>query len=290
MPLVLLTCSLPSAMRRLLSVFLLALPLAAQNPALMEAVRDPKEDIYIGKREHIDAGAQLYAIACAGCHGPSGEGGRGPNLVIGPAAQNKKPTQIYTAIKNGVPGGDMPPFGSMPDEQLWQMTAFVSNLSRPAYEVDVPGDAEAGKALYFGKAGCVNCHMIRGKGGALGPDLSNAGLQNYVDPVAGRVSSNPTNALRPAMTPCALSLTRARRSKALRRTTRIIRSSLWTAAVELHLLPTSGLKEIVFLKNTWMPDYTERFSEDELQNILAFVSRQATRVSASDDDTETGSN
>lgn len=276
-------------MRRLVFLLLLAVPLAAQNPALMEAVRDPNEDVYIGKKEHVAAGAQLYALACAGCHGPTGEGGRGPNLVIGPAAQNKRPTQIYNGIKNGVPGGDMPPFGSMPDEQLWQMTAYVSSLSKPAYEVDVPGDTAAGRALYFGKAGCSKCHMIRGKGGALGPDLSNAGLQNYVIQLREGVLE-PNKRITPGFDPVRLVTHGGRTIEGVAKNYTNYSIQLVDRAGELHLLPTNGLKEIVFLKNTWMPDLTKRFSADELQNILAFVSRQATRVSISDDDTETGSN
>ena len=276
-------------MRRLVLLFLLVVPLVAQNPALMEAERDPNEDIYIGKKEHVAAGAQLYGLACAGCHGPSGEGGRGPNLVIGPAAQNKRPTQIYTAIKNGVPGGDMPPFGNMPDEQLWQMTAYVSSLSRPAYEVDVPGDAEAGKALYFGKAGCANCHMIRGEGGSLGPDLSNAGLQNYVVQLREGVLE-PNKRITPGFDPVRLITNSGEMIEGVAKNYTNYSIQLVDRVGRLHLLPTTGLKEILFLKNSWMPDLTKRFSDDELQNILAFVSRQATRIPTTDGDIGTGSN
>ena len=274
-------------MRRLLVLLLFVAPLTAQNPALREVVRDPNEDIYIGKKEHIAAGAQLYSIACSGCHGPGGEGGRGPNLVIGPAAQNKKPTQIYSAIKIGVPGGDMPPFGSMPEEQLWQMTAYVSSLSRPAYEVDVPGDPEAGKALYHGKAGCSNCHMIRGKGGALGPDLSNAGLQNYVLQLREGVLE-PNKRITPGFDPVRVATHSGETIEGVAKNYTNYSIQLLDRSGTLHLLDTGGLKEIVFLKDTWMPaNLTDRFSDDEIQNILAFVSRQAARIPTPDADTET---
>jgi putative heme-binding domain-containing protein len=269
-------------MNRLWIAFLVSAgSLAAQmNPALMEVGRDPNEDKYIGKKEHIAAGEQLYVIACSGCHGPGGEGGRGPNLVIGPAAQNKKPTQIYSAIKNGVPGGDMPPF-NMPEEQLWQMTAYVRSLTRPAYEIDVPGDKKAGEALFFGKGGCANCHMIRGRGGYLGPDLSNAGLQNYVLQLQeGVFESNKRIA--EGFDPVRVSTKSGKKIEGVAKSHTNYTIQVLDCAGTLHRLNTRDLSEIVFLKDTWMPvNLSERLSEDELQNILAYLSRQAARIPSS---------
>lgn len=37
------------------------------------------------------------------------------------------------------------------------------------------GDVKAGRALFFGKATCANCHAIRSDGGKLGPDLTSIG-------------------------------------------------------------------------------------------------------------------
>ncbi len=270
-------------MQLLLYLLLCALPLVAQNPALMdEVVRDPNEDVYIGKNEHIAAGEQLYSVACSACHGPEGEGGRGPNLAIGPAAQNKRPTQIYNSIKNGVPGSDMPPYGSMPNEQLWQLTAFVSSLSRPAYEMNIPGDAKAGEALFYGKMGCSNCHMIRGRGGALGPDLSNAGLQNYVLQLReGVLEANKR--ITPSFDPVRVITKSGDTIEGVAKNYTNYSIQLIDRRGKLHLLETRGLREIVFLKNTWMPaDLAERFSADEIQNVLAFVSRQAIRVPSPD--------
>jgi putative heme-binding domain-containing protein len=279
-------------MKVLLYLVLFALPLAAQNPALMdEVVRDPNEDVFIGKKNHIAAGEQVYSVACSACHGPEGEGGRGPNLVIGPAAQNKRPTQIYNSIKNGVPGSDMPPYGSLPNEQLWQLTAFVSSLSRPAYEMDIPGDTKAGEALYYGKMNCSNCHMIRGRGGALGPDLSNAGLQNYVLQLReGVLEANKR--ITPGFDPVRLTTTSGEKIEGVAKNYTNYSIQLVDRRGALRLLQTRDLQEIVFLENTWMPaDLTERFSEDEIQNVLAFLSRQATRVPSPDDDaTEKESN
>ena len=39
----------------------------------------------------------------------------------------------------------------------------------------VPGDPAAGERFFAGKGNCASCHMVRGRGGVLGPDLSNVG-------------------------------------------------------------------------------------------------------------------
>ena len=38
-------------------------------------------------------------------------------------------------------------------------------------------DAAAGKAIFQGKGGCVNCHSVENRGGSLGPDLSDIGIK-----------------------------------------------------------------------------------------------------------------
>jgi alcohol dehydrogenase (cytochrome c) len=38
-----------------------------------------------------------------------------------------------------------------------------------------PGDAAAGERFFGGKGNCASCHMVRGRGGILGPDLSDFG-------------------------------------------------------------------------------------------------------------------
>jgi len=39
------------------------------------------------------------------------------------------------------------------------------------------GQASAGKSIFEGKSGCIRCHSIAGRGGSLGPDLSEIGLK-----------------------------------------------------------------------------------------------------------------
>jgi alcohol dehydrogenase (cytochrome c) len=48
-------------------------------------------------------------------------------------------------------------------------------VSRMAAQTTVP-DVAAGERIFAGKGNCLSCHMVRGRGGVLGPDLSRIGL------------------------------------------------------------------------------------------------------------------
>jgi alcohol dehydrogenase (cytochrome c) len=49
----------------------------------------------------------------------------------------------------------------------------AATRAQMAADQPVAGDVAAGEAFFNGKGDCASCHMVRGKGGILGPDLSN---------------------------------------------------------------------------------------------------------------------
>ena len=59
----------------------------------------------------------------------------------------------------------------MTDEEIWQIITYLRSV-----QVKVPpkpiGDATRGRSLFYGDANCSMCHMVSGKGGRLGPDLT----------------------------------------------------------------------------------------------------------------------
>ena len=52
--------------------------------------------------------------------------------------------------------------------------AFALSRMQPLRDTSISGNAEAGAALFFGKGGCAQCHMIWGRGSVNGPDLTEA--------------------------------------------------------------------------------------------------------------------
>ena len=70
----------------------------------------------------------------------------------------------------------MPPF-NLPPAELASVTALVRSWNAPASESQPPGDRSFGESYFFGAGGCFRCHMVLGKGAAVGPDLSSLGRE-----------------------------------------------------------------------------------------------------------------
>ena len=149
--------------------FLLALALAAggqEKPVKNPLARDAAA---------VEAGGKAFQARCAFCHGTDGKGtGRGSNLTSGQWAHGGRDGELFKTIKQGVAGTEMPPH-ALPDTEIWQLVAYVRSLGGTGQQPPVPGNPEAGEKLFFGKARCSTCHMIRGKGSPFGPELSGIG-------------------------------------------------------------------------------------------------------------------
>jgi mono/diheme cytochrome c family protein len=118
---------------------------------------------FLGDIGNADAaGAALYAMQCAPCHGDNREGGVGPpllNLTLDPLAQ-------MTVIIEG--SGGMPAFGpTLTAEQLSVLEVF---LNAPSSGEPDRATGEAAYAAY-----CAGCHGAELEGGA-GPSLADLDL------------------------------------------------------------------------------------------------------------------
>jgi cytochrome c oxidase cbb3-type subunit III len=73
-------------------------------------------------------GKRLFsAYNCNGCHAMGG-GGIGPALMDAKWIYGSAPDQIYSTIAQGRPNG-MPAFSArVPDQQIWQLVAYVQSL------------------------------------------------------------------------------------------------------------------------------------------------------------------
>lgn len=222
--------------------------------------------------ETIKAGKALFVDACSPCHGTNGEGGRGPSLVDGRAVRRADDNQLFNSIQQGVPGADMPPF-PFPDEQVWNLVAFVRSLSAPAVESKVEGDVATGEALFFGAGGCVECHRIRGRGGHLGPDLSVIGSSRRIDQI--REALVDPNARITAGFDAA---TLDGNVRAVVKNHTNFSAQVCDSSGRLHLLRGDQLERLRFQTESWMPpDSATRLAEDQVQDLVAFLSRQASR-------------
>jgi high-affinity iron transporter len=105
-------------------------------------------DLKPAQRPDLARAAQLYASACAACHGASGDG-RGPaGTALEPAptdftdaerARQRSLQGLYSTITRGVDGTSMLAFDALSAEQRWSLAWFVGGLHLPpGAAVDVP--------------------------------------------------------------------------------------------------------------------------------------------------------
>jgi cytochrome c oxidase cbb3-type subunit 3 len=101
---------------------------------------DPRAALYYNNAEAVNTGKRLFSqYNCSGCHS-NGGGGMGPDLMDDVWIYGGRLEQIHQTLVEGRPNG-MPSWGSkIPDEQLWQLSAYVRSLSLPQTLAAQTGD------------------------------------------------------------------------------------------------------------------------------------------------------
>ena len=123
----------------------------------------------------VRIGERLFLRFCGRCHGDNAKGGIGPDLTTGRFRHGGSDEALFRVISEGVAGTEMVPvLRNRPDQAIWQVITYLRSLSTPA-DIELPGSNEAGERLFRGKGDCMNCHVVAGEGGRLGPELSEIG-------------------------------------------------------------------------------------------------------------------
>jgi cytochrome c oxidase cbb3-type subunit III len=133
-----------------------------------------------GNPHAIEEGASLFRANCSPCHGLNAHGGgRGPDLTAGRWVHGSTDADLFRTVTHGVAGTEMPA-NAFDDSETWAILAYVRSLA-PAKTRAVSGDPAKGKTIFGERAGCSTCHMVQGRGGVLGPDLSRVGEARAAD-------------------------------------------------------------------------------------------------------------
>ena len=134
-----------------------------------------------------DAGSELFAVGCSGCHGLDGTGLRAADgSVLGPSLTASGEASAYFYLSTGrmpLSNPTKQPVRKDPvytDAQIADLVAFVGSLGDgpPIPEVSaISGDLAEGGEIY--RTQCAACHSATGAGGALSygraaPSLSKA--------------------------------------------------------------------------------------------------------------------
>jgi putative heme-binding domain-containing protein len=243
--------------------------LALQMTVALEPTTRPKVTA-----QEIARGRTLFEAQCAYCHGGDGAGGRGANLAR--ATLRRAPTDeaLFRVVNRGIPGTDMPG-NAMSARETWQVVAFVRSLGQVKRE-PLPGDAARGARVYEA-AGCAACHTIRGRGGPIGPDLTDVGGRS--SPAYIRRSIVDPQAEVPSGFKQARAVTREGR----RMTGVVVNEDTFSiqfrdAGGSLHSYFKEELAELATDRSTTMPSFRERLEPAALDDLVAYlVSLEGTR-------------
>lgn len=131
----------------------------------------------------VAEGRVLYNRSCTMCHGVDGAvGDRAPALGAGRGDARVTDPELFDSIKHGIKGTLMPAL-PLKEEDTNKIVAFIQSLRATAIDVPVTGSVEKGRAVFFGKGKCADCHMNRGEGGIAGPELTDLGTSRKLDDI-----------------------------------------------------------------------------------------------------------
>jgi cytochrome c oxidase cbb3-type subunit 3 len=153
-------------MKRALLYFLSAL-------LALAATKEPRVKLPTSRAD-LSVGEKLFENHCALCHGPKGEGGRGPMLTRAKLSRAPDDATLLKILEDGIRGTEMPGADSMSEHEMKQTAAYVRSLGRLPQK-PVPGNPAHGAEIYRSKGNCATCHSIKGEGGISGPDLAGIG-------------------------------------------------------------------------------------------------------------------
>jgi cytochrome c oxidase cbb3-type subunit III len=215
----------------------------------------------------LATGQRIFDAQCAWCHGNGGDGGAGPNLH-GKLLHATSLASILDIINKGIPGTDMPSF-RLTERETRQAATYVLSLSRSAARPG-PGNAERGAAVYQ-SSGCGSCHVVEGRGGILGPELTSIGGRRgalYLrEAIVKPAASHP-----PGYLVVRAVQTSGAEVRGIRVNEDVFYVQIRDAGGNVHVLEKSQLSQLDREPDaTLMPSYESRLSPAQLDDLVAYL-------------------
>jgi cytochrome c oxidase cbb3-type subunit III len=241
---------------------------------MAEGQAPPKNPVGHGP-DVVAAGRVAFNRTCTACHGvDGGEGERAPALVGDRRFFRLSEGALYDTIENGIPGTSMMAMGKgMDDKDVWRIVVFIRAMRGSASDTDVAGNIENGKEIFAGKGGCAQCHAIQGKGGTIGPDLSNVGAQMTLKHL--RESLTTDTPITTGYRPVTVVLANGQTLKGVAKNEDAFSLQLLDYDNHLHLIDKANVRQEDEGTKSLMPhDYDKKLSKDEFQDLLAMLAKQ----------------
>lgn len=217
-------------------------------------------------------GQHLFEARCASCHGLNGRGGeRAPDIVTRPEVAKLSEQELLGVVRKGIPSKGMPAFEALPASQLSGVVQYVRSMQGKRRQTFTAASMEDGRKLFNGKARCAGCHMVRGVGGFLGPDLSNYAANHSAEDIRSAIL---TADKRPNIRKAVANITMkdGRNIAGLVRNEDNFSIQIQSLDGAFHLIDKSDASDLTFEPKPLMPnDYSSQLTQSELESVVAYL-------------------
>jgi putative heme-binding domain-containing protein len=211
----------------------------------------------------LEQGKAIFRSNCAFCHGLTGRGGRGPNLV---SQFNNNMKEI---VRNGIPGTTMPAFRDFEEADLERLELFIRHLAGGDVKPEVVnGDPESGRRIYV-RNGCASCHRIGGEGSIYGPDLTRIGSARPVDYLRESILK-PSLDIPTEYEGVTVVTQDGKRTTGVRVNEDTFTVQLRDLTQNFRLFQKDETQQVIHEKNSLMPAY-DKLTAQELDDLLAYL-------------------
>jgi putative heme-binding domain-containing protein len=244
---------------------------AQKNAAPVSPARKPEQSAH-EEESTLEIGRQVFASRCAGCHGLDGRGtDRAPDIATEARAQRRTDADLRRTVRLGIPVAGMPAFSTMDDATVKSVVAYIRFLQGKRDNSSAKGDAQNGERLFFGKAGCANCHMVNGKGGFIALDLSALGRTTSAEEIRRAITSPGRSVHDEIMT---VKTRDGRLFSGVLRNEDNFSLQLQELDGGFQLFLKADIEKIVRQEGSLMPtDYAYKLSSSEIEDLVSFVVR-----------------
>jgi cytochrome c oxidase cbb3-type subunit 3 len=220
----------------------------------------------------VPDGKKAFELICASCHGLDGRGGeRGPNIATVQEVQNLSDSEIFKILRDGKTYAGMPGFAGLGNDRLGAILKHLRKLQGMSAATVLAGNPANGKALFFGKADCASCHMIQGRGGYIGSDLSEYGAGNSAGDIREAILQ-PNKDNDPRQQVVEVTTEDGQTLRGIRRNEDNFSLQLQTLDGAFHLLQKNTLKSVKELSASLMPsDYGSKLTRQEVDDLIHYL-------------------
>jgi cytochrome c oxidase cbb3-type subunit 3 len=225
-----------------------------------------------GPSQAIAEGRQAFESRCAGCHGLDGRGGeRGPDVATRPGVQRLSNADLFKIIQRGLPAAGMPSFAMLDSSRISALVSYLRLLQGKNGGAKVAGDPQKGKALFYGKARCADCHMVNGAGGFIAADLSVYGRTRALEEIRDAIT-RPSNDGGTSRGVVAVTTRDGQKFSGVLRNEDNFSLQLQTLDGVFHLFVKSDVANVAHQTEPLMPsDYGSVLSRSEIDDLISYT-------------------